>query len=92
MWIPIRSTYFFLKEEVLSNTKEVKLFIIRKFGGIYMHRENINPLESTQKQIISACDALGLEPAVFELLAIQGFGSVGSFTVKNVQVNIQFAK
>jgi glutamate dehydrogenase len=33
-----------------------------------MSKENLNPLESAQKQVKSACDALGLEPAVYELL------------------------
>ncbi len=33
-----------------------------------MSKENLNPLESAQKQVKSACDALGLDPAVYELL------------------------
>ncbi|WP_353093046.1 Glu/Leu/Phe/Val dehydrogenase [Tissierella praeacuta] len=33
-----------------------------------MSKENLNPLESAQLQVKSACDALGLEPAVYELL------------------------
>ncbi|SJZ77289.1 Glu/Leu/Phe/Val family dehydrogenase [Garciella nitratireducens] len=33
-----------------------------------MIRENLNPLVSAQKQIKDACDALNLEPAVYELL------------------------
>ena len=31
-------------------------------------KENLNPLESAQKQVKDACDALGLNPAVYELL------------------------
>ncbi len=34
-----------------------------------MAKENLNPLESAQKQVKVACDALGLEPAVYEILA-----------------------
>ena len=34
-----------------------------------MSKENLNPLESAQKQVKAACDALGLEPAVYEILA-----------------------
>lgn len=30
--------------------------------------ENLNPLQSAQKQIKAACEALGLDPAVYELL------------------------
>ena len=33
-----------------------------------MSKENLNPLESAQKQVKSACDALGLDPAVYEIL------------------------
>ncbi len=33
-----------------------------------MSKENLNPLESAQLQVKHACDALGLEPAVYELL------------------------
>ena len=33
-----------------------------------MAKENLNPLESAQKQVKNACDALGLDPAVYELL------------------------
>ena len=33
-----------------------------------MSKENLNPLESAQKQIRLACDELGLDPAVYELL------------------------
>ena len=33
-----------------------------------MSKENLNPLESAQHQVKQACDALGLEPAVYELL------------------------
>ena len=33
-----------------------------------MTKENLNPLQSVQKQIKSACDALKLDPAVYELL------------------------
>jgi glutamate dehydrogenase len=33
-----------------------------------MSNEKLNPFESAQSQIKSACDALGLEPAVYELL------------------------
>ncbi|NLY09257.1 MAG: Glu/Leu/Phe/Val dehydrogenase [Tissierellia bacterium] len=33
-----------------------------------MSKENLSPLESAQKQVKAACDALGLEPAVYELL------------------------
>ncbi len=33
-----------------------------------MSNVNVNPLESAQLQIKKACDALGLEPAVYELL------------------------
>lgn len=33
-----------------------------------MASENLNPLESAQRQIKTACDTLGLEPAVYELL------------------------
>lgn len=33
-----------------------------------MAKESLNPLESAQKQIKDACDALDLEPAVYELL------------------------
>ena len=33
-----------------------------------MAKENLNPLESAQKQVKTACDALGLDPAVYELL------------------------
>ena len=33
-----------------------------------MSNEKLNPFESAQNQIKSACDALGLEPAVYELL------------------------
>ena len=34
-----------------------------------MAKENLNPLESAQKQVKAACDALGLEPAVYEILS-----------------------
>ncbi len=34
-----------------------------------MSKENLNPLESAQKQVKAACDALGLEPAVYEILS-----------------------
>ncbi len=33
-----------------------------------MSKEILNPLENAQKQVKDACDALGLEPAVYELL------------------------
>lgn len=33
-----------------------------------MAKESLNPLESAQKQIKIACDSLGLDPAVYELL------------------------
>ncbi|NLW22631.1 MAG: Glu/Leu/Phe/Val dehydrogenase [Tissierellia bacterium] len=33
-----------------------------------MSKESLNPLESAQKQVKAACDALGLEPAVYEIL------------------------
>ncbi|MCF6461232.1 Glu/Leu/Phe/Val family dehydrogenase [Clostridium sp. Cult3] len=33
-----------------------------------MAKESLNPLESAQKQVKAACDALGLEPAVYEIL------------------------
>ena len=33
-----------------------------------MPKETFNPLESAQKQVKDACDKLGLEPAVYELL------------------------
>ena len=33
-----------------------------------MTKENLNPLESAQKQIKITCDKLGLEPAVYEIL------------------------
>ncbi|NMR96009.1 Glu/Leu/Phe/Val dehydrogenase, partial [Vibrio parahaemolyticus] len=33
-----------------------------------MSKEILNPLESAQKQVKDACDALGLEPSVYELL------------------------
>lgn len=33
-----------------------------------MTKENLNPLQSAQKQIKSACDTLQLDPAVYELL------------------------
>ena len=33
-----------------------------------MSKETLNPLESGQKQVKKACDALGLDPAVYELL------------------------
>ena len=36
-----------------------------------MSKENLNPLESAQKQVKAACDALGLEPAVYEILSEQ---------------------
>ena len=36
--------------------------------GLLMSKESLNPLESAQKQIKDACDALGLDPAVYELL------------------------
>jgi glutamate dehydrogenase len=34
-----------------------------------MAKESLNPLESAQKQVKAACDALGLEPAVYEILS-----------------------
>ena len=34
-----------------------------------MAKENLNPLEAAQKQVKAACDALGLEPAVYEILS-----------------------
>lgn len=33
-----------------------------------MAKESLNPLESAQKQVKDACDTLGLEPAVYEIL------------------------
>ena len=33
-----------------------------------MAKENLNPLESAQKQVKIACDALGLDPSVYEIL------------------------
>ncbi|OFI07770.1 NAD-specific glutamate dehydrogenase [Clostridium acetireducens DSM 10703] len=33
-----------------------------------MAKENLNPFESAQKQVKKACDKLGMEPAVYELL------------------------
>ncbi len=33
-----------------------------------MAKENLNPLENSQKQVKAACDALGLDPAVYEIL------------------------
>lgn len=33
-----------------------------------MAKESLNPLESAQKQVKAACDALGLDPAVYEIL------------------------
>jgi len=33
-----------------------------------MSKETLNPLESGQQQVKKACDALGLDPAVYELL------------------------
>ncbi|QQY80119.1 glutamate dehydrogenase [Keratinibaculum paraultunense] len=33
-----------------------------------MSKENLNPLESAQRQVKAACDALKLEPAVYEIL------------------------
>ncbi len=33
-----------------------------------MAKENLNPLESAQKQVKAACDALNLDPAAYELL------------------------
>lgn len=33
-----------------------------------MAKESLNPLESAQKQVKAACDALGLEPAAYEIL------------------------
>lgn len=33
-----------------------------------MSKENLNPFESAQSQIKHACEVLGLEPAVYELL------------------------
>ncbi|GFN35054.1 Glu/Leu/Phe/Val family dehydrogenase [Tepidimicrobium xylanilyticum] len=33
-----------------------------------MTKESLNPLESAQKQVKAACDALGLDPAVYEIL------------------------
>lgn len=33
-----------------------------------MGKENLNPLENSQKQVKAACDALGLDPAVYEIL------------------------
>ena len=33
-----------------------------------MSKETLNPLESGQKQVKKACEALGLDPAVYELL------------------------
>lgn len=33
-----------------------------------MAKENLNPLENAQKQVKIACDALGLDPAVYEIL------------------------
>ena len=37
-------------------------------GGIVMAKENLNPLENAQRQVKIACDALGLDPAVYEIL------------------------
>jgi glutamate dehydrogenase len=37
-------------------------------GHLIMSKENLNPLISAQKQVKAACDALGLDPAVYELL------------------------
>ncbi len=37
-------------------------------GVVLMSKEILNPLESAQKQVKDACDALGLEPSVYELL------------------------
>jgi len=34
-----------------------------------MAKENLNPLEAAQKQVKAACDALGLDPAVYEILS-----------------------
>ena len=31
-----------------------------------MSKETLNPLASGQKQVKTACDALGLDPAVYE--------------------------
>lgn len=33
-----------------------------------MAKENLNPLENAQRQVKIACDALGLDPAVYEIL------------------------
>ena len=33
-----------------------------------MAKENLNPFENAQKQVKTACDKLGMEPAVYELL------------------------
>lgn len=33
-----------------------------------MGKENLNPLENSQMQVKTACDALGLDPAVYEIL------------------------
>lgn len=33
-----------------------------------MSKETLNPLESAQAQVKKACDKLGLEPAVYEIL------------------------
>ena len=33
-------------------------------GVVLMSKEILNPLESAQKQVKDACDALGLEPSV----------------------------